>query len=482
MTTGKIIAIIFGMFFLITSIGLITGGGAIIAVNETLTDNDGYFNTPSVSKTPAENIIALRVDLGNIDFGEDQDFRVNYVDPGSFVTFKVSLDNLDDTYFAGITSKSNADAYLAGLPYLEVTNFDFEIRRGNLIGTIVYTPFNPTSNTTLASNLPDSQPTGFWKASNDGTATEFTWAPEAGEFTLIFMRSDGTGNLDLSISIGARVPILGAVGGFLLVFGFIMLFTSIIFFYIGFRSTRRFASPQQVRVYSYQPPVQAQSGSLLCSNCGSELEKDAKFCAECGEKVVGQVEADEAGIPAPKVSGADIRPVTTNVTMATTTMGETFVIAASWTRFWAYLIDIILVNIFVEFLRGILIIITGSYGLAFGFGGFNSLLNIGPNAVALFLYWVLTEYYWNGQSIGKSALNLVVIREDGSKPEIVDVAVSAVGKAFILPIDLLIGYFTNNPGPGRARLNQRLFQKLSKTLVVTRPTMSSSQIVFVPKR
>ena len=94
------------------------------------------------------------------------------------------------------------------------------------------------------------------------------------------------------------------------------------------------------------------------------------------------------------------------------------------------------------------------------------------------MYWIATETYRDGQSLGKSAMNLYVIREDGEKPLLGDILLSAVGKAFFLPIDFLIGIFTNEPKDGRAPLNQRLFQKFSKTLVVTKPTVSAQQVVY----
>lgn len=484
MTAGKVIAIIFGIFFLFTSIGLIIGGGAIIAVSESLTDNDGYFTTPTISITPADNVIALRVDLGDIDFGDqDEDFRVSYVDPGEFLTFKINIDNSGDIYFVGITETTKANTYLAGIPYTEITNYDFDYRRDTLVGTIVYTTTNPSSNANLTTNLPEDRPGDFWEASNGGTSDEFTWNPEAGEYSIIFMRNDGTGNLDLRTSIGARVPILGAVGGFLLVFGFIMLFASVILFYLGARPTRRVAREQQVRVYSFQPPVQTESGSLVCSNCGSGLDNDAKFCAECGEKVV-KVDETEHGVPSPKAMGAT--PVTTPATVTAAATSETYVIADFWTRFWAFLIDIIIVSIFVEVVRGILILFLRDFTFAWQFNNFFEFnffffSSFSLNGIALLVYWVATEYYRDGQSIGKSAMNLYVIREDGKKPELGDIVLSTIGKAFLLPIDFLIGYFTNEPKDGRAPLNQRLFQKFSKTLVVTKPTVNAPQVVYRAK-
>ncbi len=72
MTVGKILLILFGILSLITSISLIVGGGVIIAANETLTDNDGYFNTPVFTIEPEDNVVAVIVNMGNIDFDETE--------------------------------------------------------------------------------------------------------------------------------------------------------------------------------------------------------------------------------------------------------------------------------------------------------------------------------------------------------------------------------------------------------------------------
>lgn len=113
---------------------------------------------------------------------------------------------------------------------------------------------------------------------------------------------------------------------------------------------------------------------------------------------------------------------------------------AGWAdRFWAWLIDIIIVGLFT--------------GVAFPAGGFWA------GGFVLFIYWTLTEFY-RGQSVGKMAMNLKVVGKNGKKISLVQSAVQSFGKAFILPIDLIIGWLAM---PGE---KLRLFNRVSDTIVI----------------
>lgn len=113
--------------------------------------------------------------------------------------------------------------------------------------------------------------------------------------------------------------------------------------------------------------------------------------------------------------------------------------SATWgQRFWAWLIDII---------------ILGVAGAAlFPFASIGS-------SVVFFLYWTLLEYY-KGQSIGKIALNIKVVNMKGKNPTITQSAISSFGKTFLLPIDMIIGLLALK------NENLRIFNKLSDTRVV----------------
>lgn len=132
---------------------------------------------------------------------------------------------------------------------------------------------------------------------------------------------------------------------------------------------------------------------------------------------------------------------------------------ASWgTRFWAWLIDIILVSIVVN-------VATTLGGTLYQFPHFFHIpgglfpFDVGINSVVLFLYWTILEGY-SGQSIGKIVLNLRMTGRSGEKIGFGAAAVSSFGKAFLLPFDCLIGWIAMPD----TRL--RLFNRLSNTIVI----------------
>ncbi len=139
-------------------------------------------------------------------------------------------------------------------------------------------------------------------------------------------------------------------------------------------------------------------------------------------------------------------------------------IASWWRRLGAWLIDIILVGMLWDLLAG-LAGIAGPFHF-FGFGPVHDPLfarwfvDLGSDdAIVLFAYWTLLEGY-RGQSLGKMALGLKVTDRRGDEIDLPRAAIESFGKAFLLPLDCLIGWIAM-PGSG-----QRLFNRLSETIVV----------------
>ena len=132
---------------------------------------------------------------------------------------------------------------------------------------------------------------------------------------------------------------------------------------------------------------------------------------------------------------------------------------ARWsTRFWAWLVDFIIVTIAIEIIFAI------AYApLAFNQGVQD---NPGLGAVRLAIQSLLFFAYWTyfesttGQSIGKKLLKIRTTDLAGNTPDIRNIAIQSFGKAFLLPIDVFFGWiFTNEK-------RQRLFNRASDTIVV----------------
>ncbi len=162
-----------------------------------------------------------------------------------------------------------------------------------------------------------------------------------------------------------------------------------------------------------------------CKNCGEEIPRDATFCSKCGARV------EEA----------------TGLVLAT--WGE---------RLIAYIIDTLLLGIAIGWLT-----LPGlrwmprTWGVTFP--NWIPFVDFGFRNVVYFFYWMFLEQMY-GQSVGKMAMKIRVADLDGGPLTMQQAAVQSIGKAFLLPLDLILGWFLY---PSK---QQRLFNNLSETVVL----------------
>jgi uncharacterized RDD family membrane protein YckC len=119
-------------------------------------------------------------------------------------------------------------------------------------------------------------------------------------------------------------------------------------------------------------------------------------------------------------------------------------------RLVAWFIDLVIV--------GVLVLLSGLPGIVVYRG--IPFATVGSREVILLLYWTIMEGY-AGQSIGKMVMRIKVAKTDGSQPSYWEAAVESAGKAFLLPVDVLVGWLI----PAAHAEQQRLFNMLSETVV-----------------
>lgn len=130
-------------------------------------------------------------------------------------------------------------------------------------------------------------------------------------------------------------------------------------------------------------------------------------------------------------------------------MNEVIVLSSWNDRFWAWMIDVLLMGILWH--RVVIILKVDAISI-------NGVLLL---AAILFVYWTALEGY-RGQSLGKMLLNIVVTGPLGESIRFRDAALESFGKAFLLPIDCIIGWFALHES------RQRLFNRISDTVVIKR--------------
>jgi len=175
-----------------------------------------------------------------------------------------------------------------------------------------------------------------------------------------------------------------------------------------------------------------------CKNCGYELPEGAGYCPKCGTAVVLPVEPTA---PAEPVSVLKL--------------------ALWWERFVAWLIDVVIIGAIASIISGIANLggMTTSVNLVQGWPTWLPFVNFGLSEVFQFFYWMVMEGAY-GRSFGKMVMRLKVTRLDGSTLNMAQSAVQSVGKAFILWLDVLLGWILFS------RKRQRIFNYLSGTIVV----------------
>ena len=150
------------------------------------------------------------------------------------------------------------------------------------------------------------------------------------------------------------------------------------------------------------------------------------------------------------------------------------IVLAKWnTRFWAWLLDFIIVMTAAEII----------FSIAYAPLAFNNGMQQNPalgaikyavQSLMFFGYWTYFEST-TGQSIGKKLLKIKTADLAGNVADAKSVAISSFGKAFILPLDVLLGWiFTNEK-------RQRLLSRASNTIVVKAAESDGSQSVSYRK-
>ncbi len=148
---------------------------------------------------------------------------------------------------------------------------------------------------------------------------------------------------------------------------------------------------------------------------------------------------------------------------------------AKWSsRFFAWLIDIIIIILFVNILRGIFEPFW-HLPLLWDYARWE-ILGVVFEAFFVFLYWTVMEgFEGRGQSIGKMVMNLRVVNRDGSKISWKAAAIESFGKAFVplLLFDCLIGWLA------MPESKQRVFNRISGTIVIRTDYREPAGITYV---
>ncbi|MCJ7718714.1 RDD family protein [Candidatus Bathyarchaeota archaeon] len=162
-----------------------------------------------------------------------------------------------------------------------------------------------------------------------------------------------------------------------------------------------------------------------CKNCGSEVPAESLYCSKCGK-------------PLEAAAG--------------------FKLAHWGERFVAWLIDIIILGAIMLSLRFFASVAWPGYAFVPSFPVSIPFFDFGLSNIVYFLYWTFMEGSY-GRSIGKMIMRIKVVRVRGEPMDLAHAALESLGKAFVLPLDCILGWILHAPR------RQRIFNYVSETVV-----------------
>jgi Domain of unknown function (DUF4389) len=194
---GRVALVVVGVIAALISLALLAGGTALVVVDQTQRDEDGFLMSPSEDFSRAT--YAIVSESADVDFG------------GSESAARAILGDVrirsesDRDVFVGIARDTDVGQYLNGVEHSVVTDIgedpDYSDRPGG---------------------APTSPPGGqdFWVASTSGSGEQtLEWEPEDGSWSVVVMNSDGSRGVASELSIGAELDAALWVGIVLLVVG-----------------------------------------------------------------------------------------------------------------------------------------------------------------------------------------------------------------------------------------------------------------------
>ncbi|WP_406831037.1 DUF4389 domain-containing protein [Pedococcus sp. KACC 23699] len=201
-TGGRITSVVAGSLLGLISLGVLTGGAALLVIDHAMRDGTGFVTSSARSVNSSGYAVAVTSMVIETSPGDstlpsralgDVRLRVSPTGPGAV--------------FVGIGPTSAVQRYLAGVA-----------RTVPAAGW--------ADGRDIAGHAPSQPPTALsiWNASAVGTGPQtLTWTPRSGDWAVVLMNADGSAGVNADVDVGARLPWLGAVGVVGLVAGLVLL-------------------------------------------------------------------------------------------------------------------------------------------------------------------------------------------------------------------------------------------------------------------
>jgi hypothetical protein len=191
-TAGRVVLVVVGVVVGIVAFGLLAGGCALVAVDQTQRDDDGFLMSPTEEfASPTFAIVSKSADIGSEGGERALDAFLGDVRIRSESELPV---------FVGIGPAADVDRYVAGVAHDVVDDLDSD-------GDPEYV---------RRSGRAPSAPPGeqrFWVASASGAGEQtLEWNPEDGDWRAVVMNADASRGVASDLSIGAELDAVLWIG------------------------------------------------------------------------------------------------------------------------------------------------------------------------------------------------------------------------------------------------------------------------------
>jgi hypothetical protein len=240
-TSGRTAAAVVGAVLVLTSMGLLTGGSALLWADRTQRDADGFFSGSDRFVGSGYALTSDPIQLHGVETGWSQPSSVI----GDARIQATSEDPLKPV-FVGIAPAGAAARYLAGVEYTIVNDFaDSRVGSTTHPGVPMITP-------------PGDSDIWVAQASGRGPQT-LTWPVLNGQWTVVVMNADASPGIAAWVSAGATVPVLGWITAGLLACGVFLLAGGVALIWgAAHRASRPPAGPPSA---PFTPPVDKPQGT-----------------------------------------------------------------------------------------------------------------------------------------------------------------------------------------------------------------------------
>ena len=217
---GKVVLLVLGSLAALLALGALVSGCALVVVDQTQRDDDGFLMSPTEEfSSSTYAIVSESADLDADGAERALDFFLG--------TVRIRSESERDV-FVGIASEEDASEYLDGVERDVVTEFD-----------------DDPSYDRESGDEPSGEPGDetFWVASASGSGEQtLEWEPEDGDWRIVLMNEDASRGVSSDLSIGAELDSVVWIGLGALLVGAILAALAALAITAGARRGRRSSS------------------------------------------------------------------------------------------------------------------------------------------------------------------------------------------------------------------------------------------------